>query len=317
MRFLLREYGDLQLNILDKLTYAGSLCNLEEALDDNRLCFLEGDICDPLIVAEAMADAEVVVHLAAETHVDRSIMGGEAAAVTNFLGTQVVLETARQVQPRLVLHVSTDEVYGACPEGAFTEQAPFRPRNPYSASKAGADHLAYAYHVTYGLPVVISRPANNYGPYQYPEKLVPLFVYRALRDEPLPLYGDGQQVRDWLHVEDHCRAMRTLIEQGAPGEAYNLAAGNERTNLETVRLILDELGKPESLIQFVEDRPGHDVRYAMSGAKMAGLGWRPQVEWEAGMRETVRWMAAHQEWLEQGIARSRDYFERWYAGRGG
>ena len=317
VRLLLREYENLQLNILDKLTYAGNLANLDDVLDDNRVCFIEGDVCDEQTVAEAMAEAEIVVHLAAETHVDRSIMGGEAAARTNFLGTQVMLENARQVQPRVFLHVSTDEVYGDCPEGAFGEDQPLRPRNPYSASKAGADHLAYAYWVTYGVPVIISRPANNYGPYQYPEKLVPFFVYRALRGEMLPLYGDGMQVRDWLHVEDHGRAMLALIEHGELGEAYNLPAGNERTNLTTARLVLDELGKPEELIGFVADRPGHDVRYAMTGARIADLGWRPEIPWEEGLRATVRWFAEHPAWLEQSAARSKEYFDKWYAAHGG
>ncbi len=315
VRFLLRTQPDAQVAVLDKLTYAGNLANLDDVLDDNRLIFFEGDICDHAAAADAMADAEVVVHLAAETHVDRSIMGGETAARTNFMGTQVLLETARSVQPRVFLNVATDEVYGCCPEGAFSEEAPLNPRNPYSAAKAGADRLGYAYFVTYGLPVVTSRPANNYGPYQYPEKLVPFFVHRALRDEPLPLYGDGLQVRDWLHVEDHCRAMVTLIEQGVPGEVYNIPAWNERANLDTVRLILDELGKPEALIRFVEDRPGHDVRYALNGDKIRALGWEPQVPWEEGMRRTVRWFAARRDWLERSIARSKEYFEQWYAGR--
>ncbi len=315
VRYLLWTQVSAQVAVLDKLTYAGNLANLDDVLDDNRLTFFEGDICDREAVADAMAEAEVVVHLAAETHVDRSIMGGEAAARTNFMGTQVLLETARAVQPRVFLNVATDEVYGCCPQGEFSEEAPLNPRNPYAAAKAGADRLGYAYYVTYGLPVVTSRPANNYGPYQYPEKLVPFFVYRALRDEPLPVYGDGLQVRDWLHVEDHCRAMVTLAEKGVPGEAYNIAAGNESTNLTTIRLILDELGKPESLIRYVEDRPGHDVRYALNGAKLAALGWKPEILWEEGMRRTVRWLAAHRDWLEQSIARSKEYFEQWYAGR--
>jgi dTDP-glucose 4,6-dehydratase len=315
VRFLLRTQAEAQVAVLDKLTYAGNLTNLDDVVDDNRMTFFEGDICEPAAVAEAMAEAEVVVHLAAETHVDRSIMGGEAAARTNFMGTQVLLEQARAVAPRVFLNVATDEVYGCCPAGSFSEDAPLNPRNPYAAAKAGADRLGHAYYVTYGLPVVTSRPANNYGPYQYPEKLVPFFVYRALRDEPLPVYGNGQQVRDWLHVEDHCRAMVALIEQGAPGEAYNIPAHNENTNLTTIRLILDELGKPESLIRHVEDRPGHDVRYSLRGEKLAALGWAPQVTWEEGMRRTVRWFAAHREWLERSIARSKEYFEQWYAGR--
>jgi dTDP-glucose 4,6-dehydratase len=262
-----------------------------------------------------MEDVEVVVHLAAETHVDRSIMGGTTAAQTNFLGTQVMLEAARAVAPRLFLHVSTDEVYGARREGVFTEASPLQPRNPYSAAKAGADLLAYAYFVTYDLPVIVTRPTNNYGPYQYPEKLIPFFVMKALRDEPLPVYGDGLQVRDWLHVEDHCRAMSLLLEHGAPGEAYNLPGGNEHTNLETVRLILEELDKPQSLVQHVEDRPGHDIRYPLAGDKIQALGWSPQVPWEEGLRATVRWLADHQDWLEAAATRGREFFERWYAER--
>lgn len=316
VRYLLAQMPDVRVTVLDKLTYAGSRENLADVIDNPRLTFREGDICDPAAVQEALADVEVVVHLAAETHVDRSIMGAEAAVRTNVLGTFTLLEAARGADLRCFLHVSTDEIYGPIQTGYCDENAPFNPRNPYSAAKAGADHLASAYFVTYGLPVVISRPSNNYGPYQYPEKLVPLFVYKALRDEPLPVYGEGTQVRDWLHVEDHCRAIQVLIEQGQPGGAYNIPAGNERGNLETVRLILDELGKPESLIKHVTDRPGHDVRYAMTGEKMAALGWRPETDGEAGMRQTVRWFAQHQDWLERSLARSREYFQQWYENRG-
>jgi dTDP-glucose 4,6-dehydratase len=195
------------------------------------------------------------------------------------------------------------------------ESDAFRPRGPYSASKAGADLLCYAYHVTYGLPVVIHRATNNYGPYQFPEKLVPLFAYRALRDEPLPVYGDGRQVRDWLHVDDNCRALELLLERGVPGEAYNVPGGNERENLEVIRVLLDELGKPASLIRHVEDRPGHDVRYSLEGGKIAALGWRPEVEWEAGLRAAVRWFAEHREWLEASVARGKAFLDQWYARR--
>jgi len=225
------------------------------------------------------------------------------------------LEAAREAQVQRFLHMSTDEVYGAAEGVSFDESAPLMARNPYSASKAGADRLARAYWVTYGLPVLITRPANNYGPYQFPEKLVPLFVYKALRDEPLPVYGDGMQVRDWLHVEDHCRATLTVLEKGEPGQAYNIPAHNERPNLETVRLLLDELGKPDSLISHVEDRPGHDVRYSMQGDKIAQLGWQPEIEWEAGMRRTVRWFADNFEWLESSYRRGREFFEKWYQNR--
>ena len=211
--------------------------------------------------------------------------------------------------------MSTDEVYGSIEQGYASEITPFSPCSPYSASKAAADHLAHSYFVTYELPVIIARPGNNYGPYQFPEKLVPLFVYKALRNEPLPVYGDGRQVRDWLHVEDCCQALRVLIENGQPGEAYNVPAGNEHQNLETILLILDELNKPESLIKHVTDRPGHDVRYAMAGDKIAVLGWKPEMDWEQGMRQTVRWFADHQDWMEESFQRGREFHESWYQNR--
>lgn len=320
VRYVLAEMPKARVRVLDKLTYAGSRENLADIAGDPRVTFVEGDICDVATVREAVAGVEAVVHLAAESHVDRSILGPQPAMQTNFFGTFVLLEAAREawfdkLTTQRFLHVSTDEVYGAIEMGEFDEEAPLNPRNPYSASKAGADHLARAYFVTYGLPVIISRPCNNYGAYQYPEKLVPLFVYKALRDEPLPVYGDGRQRRDWLHVADHCRAMHVLLEEGQPGQVYNIPAGNERENLATIGVILDELGKPESLIKHVPDRPGHDVRYAMSGDKIAALGWRPEIEWEEGLRQAVRWFAEHQDWLECSLARSRDYFETWYQDR--
>ena len=321
VRYLLEQMPEASVRVLDKLTYAGSRENLADAIGDPRVTMRlgdspgEGDICDPAAVRKAMVGVDVVVHLAAESHVDRSILRPQPAMQTNFLGTFVLLEAAREAQPQRFLHVSTDEVYGPIESGEFDEAAPLNPRNPYSASKAGADLLAQGYFATYDLPVIISRPCNNYGPYQYPEKLVPLFVYRALHDEPLPVYGDGRQRRDWLHVADHCRAMQVLLEKGEPGEVYNIPAGNEHENLETVRVILDELGKPESLIKHVPDRPGHDVRYAMSGEKIAALGWRPEVAWEEGLRRTVRWFAEHQDWLERSLARSKEYFDTWYRQR--
>ncbi|MGD9497902.1 MAG: dTDP-glucose 4,6-dehydratase [Armatimonadota bacterium] len=315
VRYVLAERLDWRVRVLDKLTYAGSLDNLADVLDDPRLEFIEGDICDQATVDGAASGVDAIAHLAAESHVDRSIISAEAAVQTNFAGSFRVFEAARAAAVGRVLHVSTDEVYGAALGEPFTEEDALNPRNPYAATKAGADRLAYAYFITHGLPVVIARPSNNYGPWQYPEKLVPFFVWRALNDEHLPVYGDGMQVRDWLHVRDHCGALLLLLEAGEPGEAYNIHAGNERPNLETVRLILDELGKPESLIRHVEDRPGHDVRYSMDAGKIRALGWEPQVEWEAGIRATVRWFAEHREWMERAIARSKAYFAAWYAGR--
>lgn len=315
VRYVLRAREDVRVRVLDKLTYAGSPDNLGEALEDPRLELQVGDICDPEAVRAAFEGVDAAVHLAAESHVDRSIISAEAAVETNFTGSFRVFEAAREAEVTRLVHVSTDEVYGACLGDPFTEDDPLTPRNPYAATKAGADRLAHSYFITYQLPVVIARPSNNYGPWQYPEKLIPFFTWRALRNEHLPVYGDGMQVRDWLHVEDHCRALMLLLEEGRPGEAYNIHGDNERPNMETIRLILDELGKPESLIRHVEDRPGHDVRYAMDAAKIRGLGWEPRVEWEAGIRATVRWFATHQEWMERAVERGREYFERWYAGR--
>ena len=315
VRHVLAETGDIIVRVLDKLTYAGNLDNLQDVAVDPRFEFIKADVCDADAVRAAMDGVDRVAHLAAETHVDRSIISAEAAVQTNFVGTFVMLEAAREAGVERFLHMSTDEVYGSSLTDRFTEDHPLNPRNPYSASKAGADRLAYSYFVTYDLPVVIARPANNYGPWQYPEKLIPFFVYRALRDEPLPVYGDGMQVRDWLYVKDDCRALMTILERGEPGQAYNVAAGNERPNLETIGVVLDELGKPESLIQHVEDRPGHDLRYPMDGAKLRALGWEPMMPWEPGIRQTVRWFAGHHEWMERSVARSRKYFEEWYARR--
>ncbi len=316
VRFMRANRPDVEIRILDKLTYAGSVKNLGNVATDPRVEFVQGDICDPEAARTAADGCDVILHLAAESHVDRSIHGAFDAVHANFEGTFQMLEAARDAGVERFLHVSTDEVYGAAVNGvSFDEEAPLLARNPYSASKAGADRLARAYWITYGLPVLITRPANNYGPYQYPEKLVPLFVHKVLRGERLPVYGNGLQVRDWLHVDDHCRAMLTVIEDGQPGEAYNIPAHNERPNMQTVRLILDELGASEDLIEHVDDRPGHDIRYSMQGEKIAALGWKPEVEWEAGMRETVRWFASNAEWLESSYARGREFFEAWYRSR--
>lgn len=315
VRQLLAQAPDCQVRVLDKLTYAGSRSNLADLLDDSRLEFQSGDICDAAAVAQALEEVQVVVHFAAETHVDRSILSAEAAIHTNVEGTFRLLEAARECRLRRFIHVATDEVYGSSSSERFTEEHVLKPRNPYSASKAGGDRLAYSYFVTYQLPVIITRPTNTYGPYQYPEKLIPFFVLRALRDEPLPVYGDGQQVRDWLHVSDHCRAIDVLIEQGEVGEVYNIVGGNERQNMQVVRLILAELGKPASLIKHVADRPGHDVRYPLANDKIKALGWQPQVEWEQGMRQTIRWFADHQTWLENSLERGREFMDQWYKGR--
>ena len=312
---LLETRPDAQVMVLDSLTYAGSEENLAQARECPRFSFMRGDVCDVKTAELACEGADVVIHAAAESHVDRSILSAEEAARPNFMGAFTMLESARRVGVDRFLYVSTDEVYGSRMQGQFVEYDALNPRNPYSAAKAGADRMAHAYFITYGLPVIITRPSNNYGPRQFPEKLVPLFTWKALRDEPLPVYGDGMQMRDWLHVSDHCRAIDAVLDCGIPGEAYNIPGRNERHNMETIRVILDELGKPESLIRHVEDRPGHDPRYPLNGDKIAGLGWTAQVPWEEGLRATVRWYAEHLDWLERAVARGEDFHRKWYAGR--
>jgi len=309
--------------VLDKLTYAGSLENLADVWGQPRLEFIAGDIADRVLVRRVFAQhrPSAVVNFAAESHVDRSIDDASAFIQTNLVGTFELLEAARRQEPRSdafrLLHVSTDEVYGSLgPEGAFSETTPYAPNSPYAASKAGADHLVRAYRETYGLPALITNCSNNYGPYQYPEKLIPLMVLNAVEGRPLPIYGDGGNVRDWLHVEDHCRGLLAALEQGRPGEKYNLGGRSERTNLEIVDLLCDALerelpaaGNPalaargvtayRDLKSFVADRPGHDRRYAIDDAKARGeLGWAPRYDFAAGIAATVRWYLDHRAWCE-------------------
>jgi dTDP-glucose 4,6-dehydratase len=318
VRHALHHTSD-RLVIVDKLTYAGSLLNLEEPLRNPRVTFVQADIADRDAMAGVFADHQptAVLNLAAETHVDRSIDGPRPFIDTNLVGTFVLLESARahvtslRPEPAAAfrfLHVSTDEVYGTLGAGGlFSEETPYAPNSPYAASKAGADHLVRAYHHTYGLRTVITNCSNNYGPYQFPEKLMPLMVLNAIDERPLPIYGDGGNVRDWLHVEDHCAGLLLALERGRPGEKYNIGGGNERTNLEIVDricAIVDEL-RPAAqsrarLKTFVADRPGHDRRYAIDAAKIRGeLGWTPKHTFESGLRETVLWYLEHREWCEQ------------------
>ena len=314
---LLDRYPENRVVCLDKLTYAGSLTTLESVLVSPNFRFVKGDICDPEAVDRLFAEEEpeIVVNFAAESHVDRSITSPKLFLMTNVVGTQTLLDAAkhhwkikpndnysREYRPGVrYLQVSTDEVYGALgKDGKFTENTPLSPNSPYSASKAGADLIVQAYHETYGLPVNITRCSNNYGPYQFPEKLIPLMINKARSDVPLPVYGDGMQIRDWLHVSDHCSAIRMVLEKGEIGEVYNIGGDNEKTNIDIVRLILAELGKPETLISHVKDRPGHDRRYAMDHTKITTeLGWTPAYTFEQGIRETIRWYLSHLEWVEQ------------------
>ena len=318
IQYILDKQQDLVLLLdLDLLTYAGNLENLEPVKDDPRYRFVKGDIRDKALVEKLFAeyDFDTVIHFAAESHVDRSILEPEVFLTTNIIGTQTLLDAAkrhwnldpdnkhsREYRPGVrYLQVSTDEVYGALGKtGMFTETTPLAPNSPYSASKTGADLIVRAYHQTYGLPVNITRCSNNYGPYQFPEKLIPLMIHNARQDKPLPVYGDGMQIRDWLHVKDHCSAIATVLEKGKTGEVYNIGGNNEKANIQIIRLILETLNKPESLITYVQDRPGHDRRYAIDNTKITTeLGWAPAYTFEEGIRETIRWYLDHPGWVER------------------
>ncbi len=318
VRHMLAAHPALEVVNLDALTYAGRLENLADVADDPRYTFVHGDICDPEVVTRAMEGCDTVVNFAAETHVDRSLLGAGHFIQTDCYGVWVLLEEARRRGVERFIQISTDEVYGSIETGSFTETDPLMPRNPYSASKAGGDRIAYSFWASHGVPVVITRASNNYGPYQYPEKLVPLFVTNALAGLPLPLYGDGGNVRDWLFVEDHCRAIDFLIARGEPGEVYNIAGGNERTNLEVTRMILDILDRPHDLIRFVTDRPGHDRRYSLDAGKLARLGFAPSTRFEEALERTVRWYVDNPDWwrpIREGDEEFAAYYERQYGDR--
>jgi dTDP-glucose 4,6-dehydratase len=316
VRYMLERHDGLVVNF-DKLTYAGNLENLADVAGNPLYRFVKGDICDRAAVEKALGDhaCDTIVHFAAESHVDRSILGPSAFVETNVLGTQVLLDVARQCRIERFLHVSTDEVYGSLgPTGAFTEETPLHPNSPYSASKAASDLLALAAHHTFALPVVVTRCSNNYGPYQFPEKLIPLMIANALEGKPLPVYGDGLNIRDWLYVDDHCAAIDAVLRGGKVGEVYNIGGNNEWKNIDIVRRILADLGKSESLITFVTDRPGHDRRYAMDASKIErDLGWKPVVKFEEGLSRTVAWYRAHRSWWTRVMTGEyREYYKRQY-----
>jgi dTDP-glucose 4,6-dehydratase len=297
VRYALARHENWRVTTLDKLTYAGRLENLHDVADHPRHTFVRGDIADAAVAGPLVQGAEIVVHFAAETHVDRSIMHAGDFITTDVFGTFVLLEAARQAAAlRRFVQISTDEVYGSVPEGASRETDELKPRNPYAASKAGADRLAYSYFATYQVPVVITRASNNYGPYQFPEKVIPLFVTNAVDGISVPLYGDGLQVRDWLHVADHCRAIDLLIEQGASGEVYNVGGGNQVSNLDLTRRILQLAGGSDDLVRHVPDRQGHDRRYALDTSKLRALGWAPLTPFEDGLAETVAWYRENEWW---------------------
>jgi dTDP-glucose 4,6-dehydratase len=295
-RHVLAAHPDDSVVNLDKLTYAGNVENLRDVEGDPRYRFVRGDICDAALVADLMAGVDAVVHMAAETHVDKSNLGADDFLRTNVVGTHTLLEAARRLKLGRFVLVSTDEVYGSIAHGAACETDALHPSNPYSASKAAADLLTHAYWLTHRVPVVITRSSNNFGPYQYPEKVIPLFVTNALEDRPLPLYGDGRNVRDWLYVLDNCAAIDLVLRKGQEGELYNIGGGNEVENVALTRAILTLLGKPESFITRVTDRPGHDRRYALDSSKVHGLGWEPRHSFTAALEATVEWYRTHEAW---------------------
>jgi dTDP-glucose 4,6-dehydratase len=319
VRYALEAHADWRITTLDKLTYAGRTETLADVMDHPRHAFVLGDIGDATVSSPLVERAEIVVHFAAETHVDRSIQGAGDFIRTDVLGTFVLLEAARRAPKlRRFVQISTDEVYGSVPNGASRETDELKPRNPYSASKAGADRLAYSYFATYGVPVIVTRASNNYGPFQFPEKVIPLFVTNAIDEQPLPLYGDGKNIRDWLYVDDHCRALDLLIDKGVNGEVYNVGGGNEVSNIDLTHMILDLVGRPRTLIRPVQDRPGHDRRYALDTSKTRALGWTPKQVFGDGLRRTVEWYRANEWWwrpIKEQDADFKAYHEAQYGRR--
>ena len=316
VRHVLRAHADDTVVNLDKLTYAGNPANLADLADNPRYTFVKGDICDGALVREIARGVDAVVNFAAESHVDRSILDPDAFLRTGVHGVFTLLEAVRELRIPRLLHVSTDEVYGSIAEGSADEQAPLAPTSPYSAAKAGGDLLALAYAHTHGTPVVITRSSNNFGPYQYPEKVIPLFVTNAIDNEPLPLYGDGKNVRDWLYVIDNCEAIDLVLRRGRDGEVYNIGGGHEVENVALTHDILRLTGKPDTLIKQVKDRPGHDRRYSVDCAKVRALGWQPRHVFADALAETVAWYRAHEAWwrpLKSGEFKA--YYERQYGQR--
>jgi len=310
IHYVLEQNEEFRIINLDKLTYAGNLDNLKDVEENERYRFVQGDICDEKLIEGLVEASDLAVNFAAETHVDRSLLHGGSFINTDVYGTYVLLEAARKKKLEMFVQISTDEVYGSIEAGSFKETDLLNPRNPYSASKAGADRLAYSFFATYGLPVIITRASNNFGPYQHPEKLIPLFISNAIDDQPLPLYGDGLNVRDWLYVEDHCAAIFFLLKHGTKGEVYNIGGENEKTNLDITRKILSLLGKPDSLIKPVKDRTGHDRRYSLSLGKIEKMGWKPAHDFDRAITRTVKWYADNQWWWRK--VKDRKEFSSYY-----
>ncbi|PEU44745.1 dTDP-glucose 4,6-dehydratase [Bacillus cereus] len=320
VRYMVKKYPEYNIVNLDSLTYAGNLENLKDIEESSNYKFIKGDIADRQFINQLFKEEkfDYVLNFAAESHVDRSITNPDIFIQTNIQGTQVLLDAAKNAEVKKYLQVSTDEVYGTLGEtGYFTEETPLASNSPYSSSKAGADLLVRAYHETFGLPVNITRCSNNYGPFHFPEKLIPLMIINALNDKQLPVYGDGLNVRDWLHVEDHCQAIDLVLHKGENGEVYNVGGNNERTNIEIVKTILKALDKPESLIKYVTDRPGHDRRYAIDATKLREeLGWSPKYNFDTGIEQTIKWYLENQDWWKNIISGEyQEYFKNQYANR--
>ena len=315
IHYIHSRYPEDEIINFDKLTYAGNLENLQDLEGDLCYKFYKGDICDPAAVEKAIGLVErvdAIVNFAAETHVDRSILSAGSFVNTDVYGTYVLLEAVKKHKIERYVHISTDEVYGSIEKGSFTEDSPLRPNSPYAASKAGGDLLVRSYFKTYGLPVIITRSSNNYGPYHYPEKVIPLFITNAMQGKKLPLYGDGRNVRDWLYVEDNCAGIDTVLRKGRVGEIYNIAGENEKQNIEITKLILKELGQSEGLIEYVKDRPGHDRRYSLDCSKLKEMGWKPKVGFEEGIKRTVGWFRQSRDWWMK-IKEKQKEFQKFYA----
>ena len=308
IKYLLKNHPDWRVVNLDKLTYAGNLENLREVENNPNYTFVKGDIANTEDVEKAIGDGvDKIINYAAETHVDRSILEPDAFIKTDVFGTYTLLEAVKKHNVAQYIQISTDEVFGSIKSGAFDEQSPFAPNSPYAASKAGADHLCRAYFRTYNLPVIVTHSCNFFGPNQYPEKLIPLFITNWLEGKKVPVYGQGQQTREWIFTQDHCRAIETIMEKGEPGEVYNIGTGDEKTNLETTKFILQEMGLGQELIEYVKDRPGHDWRYAINSQKLRGLGWQPCVSWTDGLCRTISWYKENGDWWKK--IKSGEYLE--------
>jgi len=299
IRYFLKKYSDIEIINLDKLTYAGNPDNLKDIENNSRYRFIKGDIIDRNLLDNTVKDVDVIINYAAETHVDRSILDPKEFIVTDVLGTYSLLESAKKHNIKKYIQISTDEVFGSIQDGKFTEESPFKPNSPYAASKAGGDHLCRAYFKTYDMPIIVTHSCNFFGPYQYPEKLIPLFITNLLENKKIPVYGDGLQAREWISTQDHCQAVDLILQKGKAGEVYNISTGDEIKNIEITKLLLAELNKNDSFIDYVKDRPGHDRRYAIDATKLRVLGWSPKMNFNDGIKQTIEWYKNNEGWWKK------------------